>query len=274
MSAAGPEKQRTHLLCPREEAIEKIRKQIRKGQRFAQFPCGSRIEVLTLQQAVDRWTDYNIQLMQSLFSDDSISETYRKFRGRVGGTPSSVEELESREATMILEQMNQLLSDAEKLELIPDKQDAESVKRGTKKAKNTVFIGHGRSYVWMELQRFLKDTLNLDVEEFNSESAAGLSFKERLQGMLKNADFAFIVMTAEDEHADGAMHARENVIHEAGLFQGKLGFEKAIILLEQGCTEFSNKQGLVHISFAKGNILAAGEEIRRVLAREQVISPS
>ena len=27
-------------------------------------------------------------------------------------------------------------------------------------------------------------------------------------------------MTAEDEHADGTKHARENVIHEVGLFQG------------------------------------------------------
>ena len=47
--------------------------------------------------------------------------------------------------------------------------------------------------------------------------------------MLADADFAFIVMTAEDEHGDGRLHARQNVIHEAGLFQGRLGFEQAII---------------------------------------------
>ena len=50
---------------------------------------------------------------------------------------------------------------------------------------------------------------------------------------------AFLVLTAEDEQTDGTLHARENVIHEAGLFQGRLGFEKAIILLEEGCQEFS-----------------------------------
>jgi hypothetical protein len=38
--------------------------------------------------------------------------------------------------------------------------------------------------------------------------------------MLDQARFAFLVMTAEDEQADGNHHARMNVIHEVGLFQG------------------------------------------------------
>jgi predicted nucleotide-binding protein len=56
--------------------------------------------------------------------------------------------------------------------------------------------------------------------------------------MLDDAVFAFLVMTAEDERAYGTRRARANVIHEVGLFQGRLGFEKAIILLEEGCSEF------------------------------------
>jgi Predicted nucleotide-binding protein containing TIR-like domain len=47
-------------------------------------------------------------------------------------------------------------------------------------------------------------------------------------------------MTAEDEKPYGKLRARLNVIHEAGLFQGRLGFNKAIVLLEDGCEEFSN----------------------------------
>ena len=89
--------------------------------------------------------------------------------------------------------------------------------------------------------------------------------------MLDNAAIAFLIMTAEDEQLDGKMHARMNVIHEAGLFQGRLGFEKAIILLEEGCEEFTNVQGLGQIRFPSGNIGAVFEEIRRVLEREQLI---
>jgi len=54
-------------------------------------------------------------------------------------------------------------------------------------------------------------------------------------------------MTTEDVTSDGRFNARLNVIHEAGLFQGRIGFDKAIILLENGCDEFSNLQGLGQI---------------------------
>lgn len=41
------------------------------------------------------------------------------------------------------------------------------------------------------------------------------------------------------------LYMREiKLIHEAGLFQGHLGFEQAILLLEDGCEEFSNIYGL------------------------------
>jgi len=133
-----------------------------------------------------------------------------------------------------------------------------------------VFIGHGSSHVWLVLKNFLEERLGLECEEFNAESAAGLSTTQRLQTMLNNSFFAFLVMTGEDEHADGEVHARENVVHEAGLFQGRLGFERAIILLEEGCAQFSNIHGLTTIRFPKGNIEPAFEKIRSVLERERV----
>jgi hypothetical protein len=81
-------------------------------------------------------------------------------------------------------------------------------------------------------------------------------------------------MTAEDEQLDGTTRARENVVHELGLFQGRLGFNRAIILLEEGCSEFSNIVGLIQIRFPKDKIGAAFEEIRQVLEREQIHSVS
>ena len=46
-----------------------------------------------------------------------------------------------------------------------------------------------------------------------------------------------------------------------GLFQGRLGFKRAIILLEEGCSKFSNIDGLTFINFPRGKVEVATEEI-------------
>ena len=134
-----------------------------------------------------------------------------------------------------------------------------------------VFIGHGRSEAWRALKDYITENLGLEWDEFNRESTAGQFTPERLNEMLGAAAFAFLVMTADDKHPDGTKHARENVIHEAGLFQGKLGFKHAIILLEDGWSDFSNIHGLTYIRFPKGNISAAFHEVCGVLKREGII---
>lgn len=134
-----------------------------------------------------------------------------------------------------------------------------------------VFIGHGQSPLWKDLKDFIQNRLHLPWDEFNRVPIAGLTTIARLAEMLDSAAIAFLVMTAEDERTDGSMQARLNVVHEAGLFQGRLGFSKAIILLEEGCAEFSNIDGLGQIRFPKGKISAVFEEVRRVLERERII---
>lgn len=135
-----------------------------------------------------------------------------------------------------------------------------------------VFIGHGQSPVWRDLKDFISDRLQLPYDEFNRVPVAGVTNIARLSEMMDAAALAFLVLTAEDEQSDGAVFARQNVVHEAGLFQGRLGFSKAIILLEEGCQPFSNIDGLGQIRFPKGNVGAKFEEIRRVLEREGLIS--
>jgi predicted nucleotide-binding protein len=134
-----------------------------------------------------------------------------------------------------------------------------------------IFIGHGRSKLWKDLKDFIQDRLHLPWDEFNRIPVAGVTNIARLSEMLDQAAFAFLIMTAEDEQADGKVNARMNVVHEAGLFQGRLGFQRAIILLEEGCEEFSNVQGLGQIRFPKGDLSKTFEEIRMVLEREGII---
>ncbi len=137
-----------------------------------------------------------------------------------------------------------------------------------------IFIGHGRSAEWLKLRIFVSQTLGLPCDEFNIESTAGLQTASRIDAMLMSARMAFLVMTADDRHADGTTHARENVVHEVGLFQASLGARRAIVLLENGCSRFSNLDGLTTINFPPGDIMARSEEIRGVLARERVLQPN
>lgn len=192
-----------------------------------------------------------------------LEEIYGKDSPLLSNFPTRPYELKSireprSELTRRTEQLRKAIDALEKLPAT-----IEAPFRGEK-----IFIGHGRSHVWFQLKDFLRDRLGLACDEFNLEPAAGISTTARLEAMLAEAGFAFVIMTAEEEHVDGKVYARPNVIHESGLFQGKLGTRKAIVLLEEGCSDFSNISGLTQIRFPHDDLRPALEEIRRVLERE------
>ena len=86
--------------------------------------------------------------------------------------------------------------------------------------------------------------------------------------MLIKSSFAILVLTAEDKDESGSFRARQNVIHELGLFQGHLGFSRAIVLLEEGTEEFSNIHGIHQIRYSKGNVRETYGDVLATLHRE------
>lgn len=112
-----------------------------------------------------------------------------------------------------------------------------------------VFIGHGRSAAWQSLKNHLTDQHGFQVVAYETGARAGHHIRDILDEMASESSIAFLVMTGEDELVSGAYQARPNVIHETGLFQGKLGFSRAIVLLEEGCSEFSNLSGIQQLRF-------------------------
>jgi predicted nucleotide-binding protein len=145
---------------------------------------------------------------------------------------------------------------------------SENPRRDVAATGKKVAIGHGRSHVWREVKDLIQDKMRLPVDEFDSVSTPGMSIETRLVQMKNDAGIAFIIMTADDEQPGGQVRARQNVVHEIGFFQGALGFERAIIVREDGCEEFSNIDGIVYIPFPKGHVSAAFQKIRETLQRE------
>ncbi len=134
--------------------------------------------------------------------------------------------------------------------------------------KPVVFIGHGRSSQWRDLKDHLVDKHGIRVEAYETGARAGHSIRDILEEMSDLASFALLVMSAEDELADGNMRARQNVVHEVGLFQGKLGFARAIVVVEAGAEVFTNLDGVQQIRYSKGNIKETFGEVLATLRRE------
>lgn len=149
------------------------------------------------------------------------------------------------------------------LDQMRDKETVESPRPET-----VVFIGHGRDGAWMQLRDHLRDKHHYHVECYEAGARAGHTIRDILESMILKSSFALLVMTAEDVQEGGKVRARQNVIHEAGLFQGKLGFSRAIILLEEGVEEFSNVQGVQYIPFSKGNIRETFGDVLATIKRE------
>jgi len=90
--------------------------------------------------------------------------------------------------------------------------------------KPLVFVGHGNSPQWRDLKDHLQDQHGSAVIAYETGARAGHTIRDVIDGMLAKSSFAVLVMTGEDEMEDGTLRARQNVIHEIGLFQGRLGF--------------------------------------------------
>jgi predicted nucleotide-binding protein len=197
---------------------------------------------------------------------DKIEDFFSRYRSRNSpGTlyfppaQTSTNDATVKRIHVIVQELYSLSKDEliKEFELIKPKPQLKSEGHGK------IFIGHGRSKIWARLQIFLKDDLNLQTLTFEDESRTSQSIVNILDEFLDNSSFAILVMTAEDETSDGTTRARQNVIHEAGLFQGRLGFDKVIILKQNEIEEFSNIAGLQYIPFSGDNIEQCFYELQR-----------
>ncbi|MDR6862173.1 nucleotide-binding protein [Phycicoccus sp. 3266] len=131
-----------------------------------------------------------------------------------------------------------------------------------------VFIGHGRAPDWRDLKDHLHEQHLYAVEAYETGARTGHAVRDVLDTMLQRAAFAVLVLTAEDEMSDGQLRPRENVVHETGLFQGRLGWTRAIMLVEEGVEPFSNVAGIQQIRYPHGHVRSTFGDVLAALRRE------
>ncbi|MFL6233292.1 MAG: TIR domain-containing protein [Thermoanaerobaculia bacterium] len=128
-----------------------------------------------------------------------------------------------------------------------------------------IFISHGRSPDWMQLQLFLEKELRISTIELTQQANHGATVIGKLQGAADQCYHAIIIMTGEDLGVDGNLRVRENVMHEIGYFQGRLGLDRVSLLHEEGVSIPSNLGGIVYFPFASGNIASVFGRLMREL---------
>jgi len=127
-----------------------------------------------------------------------------------------------------------------------------------------VFISHGRSPDWREVQAYIEKDISLETIELAQEANRGRSVLQKLNEEADRASYAVIIMTGDDEVGSSERpRVRENVMHEIGFFQGKYGLENVCLLYEEGTNIPSNIHGLIYVAYPKGYVEATFGALRR-----------
>jgi hypothetical protein len=139
--------------------------------------------------------------------------------------------------------------------------------RAGQQAGRGVFVAHGANPQWRQVQGFLEDYCGLPVFGLSSQ-AHGADLANQIRANLAECGFGVCVLTAESAGPGDLGYADQSVVHQAGLLQGRYGFRRVAILVEQGCEAFSNVAGLIRLDFPKGHIETTFWHLEQMLRRE------
>jgi len=85
-----------------------------------------------------------------------------------------------------------------------------------------IFISHGSSKDWMQVQNYIEKDLEIDTLELAQEPNKGRTVLQKLNEESDKCLYAVVVMTGDDIISNVEIRVRENVMHEIGFFPRKL----------------------------------------------------
>ena len=159
-------------------------------------------------------------------------------------------------------QADRLVRDIEQIFEIRANSELEQPKQ---QVEQRVFITHGHSNDWRQVQAFIEKDVQLLTIALEQEPNMGLTIIEKLIDNSVRCNSSVIVMTGDDVANGDEARVRENVMHEIGFFQGRYGRSNVILLHEEGVNIPTNLSGVAYVPFPKGNIQAGFHVLQREL---------
>ena len=140
------------------------------------------------------------------------------------------------------------------------------IKEVKKEMCDSIFISHGHAdLLKYQLKDFVREKLGKTPLILSEQPNNGFTIVEKLEAASEKCNKAIILLSKDDEMADGSMRSRQNVIHEIGFFQGKYGRKNVILLCEEGVELFTNISGIVYIKFNREHFSEVFEQLRSEL---------
>jgi sugar/nucleoside kinase (ribokinase family) len=131
-----------------------------------------------------------------------------------------------------------------------------------------VFLVHHDSAYREVVQRFVEEDCGLPMCEITSSDIAGRDFAALLEEQMPKCSFAICLLGKNEKMADGRLRADQNVVYQAGFFQGRYGFGRVALLAEEGCEAFANIAGIVRFDFPSPQVDSTFIDLQRMLRRE------
>jgi predicted nucleotide-binding protein len=245
----------------------RLDQQAEVGEKLLELPYSTDEDAGELKRWYFEWDDYNIAMLNGAF-ESSGWMTVTPAGDYDGAGIRIVDLILTRAAPgipperigtvrdVIRAKIGVLRSIGQRLDVYPVKHTQEPA---ADKTGDAIFIVHGHALLKREeVRRFLERATSRQIVVLEDEANQGRDVLGKLLDSAKQAAYAVVLLTADDEGRQAGSsgewnpRARQNVVLELGLFLGLLGRDKVAALHEPTVEIPSDFSGVVYIKLDDG----------------------
>ena len=250
------------LIVGREEAYQQIEAQIEKGKKLweqLEQSIDSDEQLETVGLKCENWSQYNIDLLTTLFEDPISVNEYNNFSYNCYSFSEMQDICDLYSVHNFLDyHLNECRTDMKtsisSLEGIRDRLELfNEAAPPTRCFDDKIFIVHGHNEeAKHKIARFITD-LDLSATILDEQPSKGQTIIDKFEEHADEAGFAIVLLTADDIGApknktdDMKPRARQNVILELGYFLRGLGRNRVCILHQKGVELPLDIHGIIYV---------------------------